>query len=147
MSIESMMLSNHLILSPPLLLLPFIFPSIRDFSSGSALHIRWPKYCSLHIDELMLSKIYHLPDPFFVHLPSHFNKLSPPRWKELILLLYQDCPGSCLLGSSRGDKMCPQITIFHAERCNEGGGRTCCNALRKPSLISIRKTWGKSLGR
>ena len=28
----------------PLLLLPLIFPSIRVFSSESALHIRWPKY-------------------------------------------------------------------------------------------------------
>ena len=28
------------------LLLPSIFPSIRVFSSESALHIRWPKYCS-----------------------------------------------------------------------------------------------------
>ena len=31
MSIESVMLSNHLILCPPLLLLPSIFPSIRIF--------------------------------------------------------------------------------------------------------------------
>ena len=34
------------ILCHPLLLLPSIFPSIRVFSSESALHIRWPKYCS-----------------------------------------------------------------------------------------------------
>ena len=46
MSIESVMLSNHLILCHPLLLLPSIFPSIRVFSSESALHIRWPKYWS-----------------------------------------------------------------------------------------------------
>ena len=38
--------SNHLILCCPLLLLPSIFPSIRVFSSESALHIRWPKYWS-----------------------------------------------------------------------------------------------------
>ena len=44
MSIESVMPSNHLILCHPLLLLPLIFPSIRVFSSGSTLHIRWPKY-------------------------------------------------------------------------------------------------------
>ena len=43
-SIESVMPSNHLILCHPLLLLPSIFPSIRVFSSESALHIRWPKY-------------------------------------------------------------------------------------------------------
>ena len=40
------MLSNHLILCHPLLLLPSIFPSIRVFSNESALHIRWPKYWS-----------------------------------------------------------------------------------------------------
>ena len=46
MSIESVMPSNHLILCRPLLLLPSIFPSIRVFSSESALCIRWPKYWS-----------------------------------------------------------------------------------------------------
>ena len=38
--------SNHLILCHPLLLLPSIFPSIRVFSSESALRIQWPKYWS-----------------------------------------------------------------------------------------------------
>ena len=46
MSIESVMPSNHLILSHSLLLLPSIFPSIRVFSNESALQIRWPKYWS-----------------------------------------------------------------------------------------------------
>ena len=40
------MLSNHLILCFPLLLLPSIFPSIRVFSNESVLRIRWPKYWS-----------------------------------------------------------------------------------------------------
>ena len=44
MFIELVMLSNHLMLCRPLLLLPSIFPSIRVFSNESALHIRWPKY-------------------------------------------------------------------------------------------------------
>ena len=48
-SIESVMPSNHLILSHPLLLPPSIFPSIRVFSNESALHIRWPKYWSFSI--------------------------------------------------------------------------------------------------
>ena len=39
---ESVMPSSHLILRCPLLLLPSIFPSIRVFSNGLALHIRWP---------------------------------------------------------------------------------------------------------
>ena len=46
MSIKLVMPSNHLILCCPLPLLPSIFPSIRVFSNESALHIRWPKYCS-----------------------------------------------------------------------------------------------------
>ena len=41
-----LMLSNHFILCHCLLLLPSIFPSIRVFSSESALHIRWLKYWS-----------------------------------------------------------------------------------------------------
>ena len=45
MSIESVMPSNHLMCCP-LLLPPSIFPSIKDFSSESVLHIRWPKYWS-----------------------------------------------------------------------------------------------------
>ena len=50
MSIESVMPFNHLILCRPLLLLPSIFPSIRVFSSESALHIRWPKYWSFRFN-------------------------------------------------------------------------------------------------
>ena len=42
MSIELVVLSNHLILCCPLLLLPSIFPSIRVSSNESVLHIRWP---------------------------------------------------------------------------------------------------------
>ena len=45
MSIESVMLSNFLILCCPLLL-PSSFPNIRVFPNESALCIRWPKYWS-----------------------------------------------------------------------------------------------------
>ena len=44
-SVELVMLSNHLMLCCPLLL-PSIFPIIRVFSYELALHIRWPKYWS-----------------------------------------------------------------------------------------------------
>ena len=44
-SIESVMLSNHLIFCRPLLP-PSIFPSIGVFSSESVLCFRWPKYWS-----------------------------------------------------------------------------------------------------
>ena len=43
MSVETVMLSNHLILCRPLLLPPSVSPSIRVFSNESVLCIRWPK--------------------------------------------------------------------------------------------------------
>ena len=46
MSIELVIPSNHLNFCHPLLLLPSVFPSIRVFSSESALCIGWPKYWS-----------------------------------------------------------------------------------------------------
>ena len=46
MSIESVMVSNHLICCHPLLCLSSIFPSIRVFSNEWDLCIRWPKYWS-----------------------------------------------------------------------------------------------------
>ena len=49
MFIKSVMPSSNLILCHPLLL-PSIFPSIRVFSNGSALHIRWPKYWSFRFN-------------------------------------------------------------------------------------------------
>ena len=45
MFIKLVMMSNHFILCHPLLL-PSIFPSLRVFSSDSALRITWPKYQS-----------------------------------------------------------------------------------------------------
>ena len=53
MSIESVMPSNHLILSCPLLLLPSIFPSIRFFSNELVLHIMWPKLLELQLQQLV----------------------------------------------------------------------------------------------
>jgi len=50
MFIESVMPSNHFILSCPLLRLPLIFPSIRRcFSNESVLHIRWPNCWSFSL--------------------------------------------------------------------------------------------------
>ena len=46
MYVESVMLLNYLIRCCPLLLLPSIFPSIRVFSSESALPVTWPKFWS-----------------------------------------------------------------------------------------------------
>ena len=81
MSIASVMPSNHLIPWCPLLLLPSIFASIRDFSNELAVPIRWPKYWSFSLS-ISLSKEYLglilstyvksqiLPLPWFWHLLS-----------------------------------------------------------------------------
>ena len=72
MPIESIMPFNHLILCHPLLLLS-IFPSIRVFSSESALCIRWPKYWSFH---------------FSISLSSEYSELISFRidWFDLLAL-------------------------------------------------------------
>ena len=49
MSIELVMLSNHLILCRHFLFLPSIFPGISVFSKESVFHIRWPKYWSFSL--------------------------------------------------------------------------------------------------
>ena len=48
-SIESVVPSNNLFLCRPLLLLPWIFPSLRVFSNELALCISWPKYWSFSL--------------------------------------------------------------------------------------------------
>ena len=60
MSIESMMLSNHLILCH-LLLLASVFPSISIFSNKPTVHIRWPKYWSFSFSISPSSKYSGFP--------------------------------------------------------------------------------------
>ena len=87
MFIESVMLSNYLILWFPLVLLPSIFPSIRDFSNESDLCNRRLKYCNSsfsHFNEYSVQisfRIYWL-DPLAVKqilkslLQLHNSKIS-----------------------------------------------------------------------
>ena len=49
LSVESVILSSHLILCHALLLLPSIFSSIRVFSNELAFHIKWPNYWSFSV--------------------------------------------------------------------------------------------------
>ena len=88
-SIELVMPSNHFILCHPLLLMPSIFPSIRDFSNESVLCIRWPKYwsfsfsislsneysglISFRIDRLDLLAVQRILKSL---LPNHSSKAS-----------------------------------------------------------------------
>ena len=57
LSIEAVMLSNHLILCRPLLLLPSTFPNIMVFSNESAFRIRWPKYWSFSFRSVLIMNI------------------------------------------------------------------------------------------
>ena len=82
MNIESVMPSSHLILCLPLLLLPPIPPSIRDFSNESALRMRWPKYWSF-IFSIIPSK--EIPEN---KIPSLHGKQMGKQWKQCQTLFF-----------------------------------------------------------
>ena len=81
MSIESVMLSNHLILCLPFLLLLSIFPRIKVFSNESALYSMWPKYLSFS---------------FNISPPSVYLGLISLRIDWFDLLAVQETPQSLL---------------------------------------------------
>ena len=98
---ESVMPSNHLILSCPLLP-PSIFPSIRVFSNESALHLKWPKYWSFSIRrsrvvqgwfplgltnqwppvQLSYPLVYNVIDKFYCRYSSSIWKSSISYWPK-----------------------------------------------------------------
>ena len=91
MPIESVMLSNYLILCLPLLLWPSIFSSTRVFSNESALHIRWPKNIirdkeghfmilkiSIHQENIMALNVYDLNNR-----DSKYTKLTNYKKKQI----------------------------------------------------------------
>ena len=100
MSIMSMMPSNHLIFCHPLLLLPSVFPSIRVFSSESALHIRWPKYWSFS---------------FSISPSKEYSGLISFRMDWLDLLAVQGTLKSLLQHHSSKAPIlyCPSLTSIH----------------------------------
>ena len=87
MSIESVILSNYLILCCPLFLFPWIFPSIRVFSNESALHIRWANLCT---SSLILFTILwsHFHYPYFTKetdMATHSSILALKiPWKKRV---------------------------------------------------------------
>ena len=85
MSIESVMPSNHIIFCCPLLLLPSIFPSNRDFSNELVLHIRWPNYRSFS---------------FSINLSNEYSELISFRIDWLDLLIVQGTLKSLVLHHS-----------------------------------------------
>jgi len=103
LSIESVILSNHLILYHPLLLLPSIFPSIQVFSNDLALHIRWPKYWSFSFS-ISPSNEYSGLSSFRIdwfHLlasPRHSQESSPtPQFESISSLVLSLLSGPALI--------------------------------------------------
>ena len=104
MSVESVMLSNHLILYSPLLLLPLIFPSTRVSSNESVLRIRWPKYwsfsssisssnkysglISFRIDWFDLPAVQGTPK----HLLQHHNLKTSVLWHSAFFMVQVSHP-------------------------------------------------------
>ena len=85
MSIESVMLFNHLILCHPLLPLPSISPSIRIVSNELALCIRWPEYSGWDIILKSPSTVWSLVSllTFFMESCSIYVQHSPvPLYKS-----------------------------------------------------------------
>ena len=93
MFIVSVMPSNHLILWHPLLLLPSIFPRIRDFSNESSVLIRWPKYWSFSFS-INLSREYSglisLKTDWFDFLAvwGTFRSLHQPQFEGINSLVF-----------------------------------------------------------
>ena len=96
MSIESVILSNHLIFCRSLLLPPSIFPSIRVFPNESALHTRWPKYWSFS---------------FSISPSSEHSGLISFRMKWLDLLGVQGTLKSLLQHHIQKHQFCAQLSL------------------------------------
>ena len=105
MSIESVMPSNHLILSCPFLLLPLIFPSIRGFSNETALSIRWPKYWNFR----------------FSISPNEYSGLISFRIDSLGLLAVQETLKSLLQNQVRKHLfVVTQLSLFSNSHIHRG---------------------------
>ena len=119
-SIESVMLSSHLLLCCLHLLLPSIFPSIRVFPNESSLHIKWPKYWSLSTNPsneysgLISSRI-----DWFDLLAVQGTLKSPLQHHRLKASIHQHIDSSWSLGrrcqerveSWQGEDHCPNDDV------------------------------------
>ena len=88
MSVELVILSKHLTLCCPLLLLPLVFPSVRFFvgffPSEPALHTRWPKYLSFDFS-ISPSNEYSLNNEYWIEIIFQWI-LFPLGWTGWISL-------------------------------------------------------------
>ena len=83
--------SSHLILCRPLLLLPPILPSSRDFSNESTLHMRWPKYWSFSFSIIPSKEI-----PGLISFRMDWLDLLAVQWTLKSLLQHHSSNASIL---------------------------------------------------
>ena len=116
MSIELVILSNHLILCHTSLLLPSAFPSIRVNSNELHLCIRWPKHCSFS---------------FSIHLSNESWGLISFRinWFDLLAVQTPNQSKHSWLHSSshRISFFLPCSVIFTHSYCNQLGHSSYSN--------------------
>ena len=125
LSIESVMLFNHLILCCLLLLLLSIFPNIRGFSSVSALHIRWPNYWSFSFS-ISSSNEYSGPISFRIDwfdilavladksLLQHHSSKSSILWRStffMVQLSHSDTTTGKTIALSIHTDLCRQSSV------------------------------------
>ena len=104
MAIESVVLSEHLTLCHPLLLLPSVFPSIRPFPSESVFCVRWPEYWSFSFSIIPYSE-YSWLSSFRIHwfdllavqrtlqnLLQHHNSKASILWHSVLFMVQLSHP-------------------------------------------------------
>ena len=115
MSIALVRPSNHLILCPPFLLWPSIFPIIRVISNESVLCIRWPKYWSFSFSTSPSNEYSGLVSfrmdwlDFLVVQGTHPSKKTNPSIFFFFLFLATLC-GMWDLNSLIRDQTCASCT-------------------------------------
>ena len=120
------MLSKYLLVCRPQLLFPLIFPSIRVFSSESALCIRWPKYWSFR---------------FSLILPMHIQ-----GW--FLLGLIPACNSSSLAfrmmySAHKLNKQDDNIHLYHISFPILNGSVVSCKVLTVASWSTYKFLWGQ----
>ena len=127
MSIESMMPSNHLILSHPLLIMLSMYLRFKVFSNESALPIRWPKYWSFSFSMSSSNEYSGLisfrTDCFYLlAVQQTLQRLPQAPWYKRINFL----PLSLLYG--------PTLTSIYDYWKNQS---LDCTVLCQPSDVSV----------
>ena len=134
MSIKSVIPSNHLILCCPLLFLPSVFPSIRGFSSESALHIRWPKYWSFSVS---ISPSNEYPELIFFRM-DWFDLLAVQACTHFFLLNVKLCE---MLSFLIARLWCASSTKCDLPSSILGSGRSSGERIVYPLQYSWASLW------